>query len=104
MNKKCKKKDNNNKLKNKANIKLVCPQCNKNKKAITLDDGYVVCAYCGLVILKQKYSLEQIDAPGFKKIYLNKQNQKKKKTKKNKNKHYNLVTINDFIMQYSTSK
>ena len=96
MNKKCKKKDNNNKLKNKANIKLVCPQCNKNKKAITLNDGYIVCAYCGLVILKQKYSLEQIDAPGFKKIYLKKKKgNAKKKSNQEKNKHHNLVTINE---------
>ncbi len=101
MNKERNKKDSTQKSKNKDNIKLVCPLCLKDKKTKTLDDGYVVCAYCGLVIFKQNYSLEKIDAPGFKKIYLNKKKRDdNEKQCQEKSKHHNLITINEFIEQY----
>ncbi len=45
--------------------KLICPNCKKDKKSKKLKDGYIICTYCGLVVYKIKYSLEQIDAPGF---------------------------------------
>lgn len=49
--------------------KLVCPECGHDKNAKKLDDGYICCAYCGMVVLKQNYSLELIDTPGFIKRY-----------------------------------
>ena len=68
MNKKINQKANIDKSKKKAKIKLVCPNCYKNMKPKKLDDGYVACAYCGLVVFKQAYSLEPIDAPGIIKV------------------------------------
>ena len=65
MNKKFNQKVNISKSKKKAKIKLVCPDCYKNMNPKKLNDGYIVCAYCGVVVFKQAYSLEPIDAPGF---------------------------------------
>lgn len=68
------KKNNNNKAskKNKSTYKIVCPECGKDKKPVTLYDGYTICAWCGMVVQKQKYSLELIDAPGFQKVLIKK--------------------------------
>lgn len=68
--------------------KLVCPDCGHDMKAKKLNDGYIACAYCGMVVMKPKYSLELIDAPGFIKRY------KFLYQQKNKNKK------NSFIINY----
>lgn len=67
----------NSKCKKQTKFKLVCPNCYKNMKSLKLDDGYIICAWCGLVVYKQKHSLEQIDAPGFIKIPIDKKLRKK---------------------------
>jgi len=68
MAKKCNKKSDTRKCNKRIKFKLVCPQCFKNMNPKKLDDGYTICAYCGMVVIKQAYSLEPIDAPGFIKV------------------------------------
>lgn len=98
MNKKCKKKRRNKNNKRSDEVKYICPECGKNKNSIKLNDGYTVCLYCGLVVLKPSYSLELIDAPGF--IDANR-NKKHDNYKKLKGKHHNLAVMKEFIKCYT---
>lgn len=101
MKKQYEKKSSNKNNTKKAKNRLVCPLCYKDKKAKKLDDGYIVCAYCGLVLFKQLYSLECIDAPGFvdtSKI-INKQDDKKYNHQINYKNYYHrhIKTLRNYI-------
>ena len=77
---------------NNVDIKYICPGCLKPKKAKKLHDGYVICAWCGLVVYKVPGAYDDIDAPGF---ILKGSPIKTKHIKKDK--HHDLEKMDDFI-------
>jgi len=96
MNKKCHKKERSNKKRKHNKKKLVCPLCHKNMKAKKLDNGYTLCAYCGMIVLKIPYTFEDIYAPGFVAV----DPHRNKKRHKNWNKHHHLVDLKQYMKKY----
>lgn len=78
----------------------ICPLCHKPKKAITLHDGYTICAYCGLVVYKIPYAFEKIDAPGFIVPDRSPEKNKKRNIKESMKKHYNISMMKQFIKKH----
>lgn len=98
MKKQQNKKQDANKTNDELEFRIICPICEKDKKSLTLNDGYTICAYCGTILYKPKHSLELIDAPGFK--IIEPKQEKEKIYKKRKDKHHNLIVMNHFINQF----